>query len=176
MKKNKILFLTSLLASTLPIIAISCNKESEDVNASVDDNNATIQINPNGSNVVKGILSSSQLSEIERQVSFTYTKWGEKSPENAKLAVENLMNKFYDGEEYNEQNAHQFSNILSEFDFQKYFKITTAGDFVYGHPVTYFLTIKDSLPCIHFEIRCPDRITNGIMALEGSYDIKVDNV
>ncbi|TPR53389.1 hypothetical protein [Metamycoplasma neophronis] len=202
-KTKKMYWLFSLIPSiAIAPLAISCmqpndnnktseekettdqnNKKSYPNNESDNNTNPSSSINTGNDNdnsinfndKVSGILDSSQLSSIFDILSFKYTEAGEADKFAAKKAFENLITEYYNGIKTEADKSSQFTTITENQEFNKYFVFSNWRTQFFGHPVYYTLRLEGQTPMIYADVRCPDRITNGVMASEGTKKILVES-
>ncbi|TPE57556.1 hypothetical protein FJO69_01325 [[Mycoplasma] falconis] len=161
MKTFKSLFILSM-AFAPAITCVSCQEP----------NNPNNNSNSQGfSKRVSGILNSSQLSNIKDQFSFQLTDLGRQNYQKAIEIFDQIYNQKY-------ISSHSINNVLNDPEFKKYFIVSIyPKNIIYGHPITIKLEKKGEnkpLPCISYEVRCPDRIQNGKMALDSYEEIYLD--
>ncbi|TPR54046.1 hypothetical protein [Metamycoplasma neophronis] len=186
MSKNKNLFIfMPLVSAPLAFSTLSCayektNSDKENNGETLNDTSSTTISNflnkiPNSSDKVNGLLDSSQLSSINETVNFSYKNDDPEVKIIANREFEALVRANYSSAEPNYKNdSFQYENILKTDVFKKYFNFSYPGNEKFGHPIYYFFVIKDSMPAVQVEIRCPDIIYNGVMALESLHTIKAD--
>ncbi|WP_373438910.1 hypothetical protein [Metamycoplasma equirhinis] len=153
------------LATTIPaftIIAASCDNNGANQNKK--------NVIPNYyKDITRGLLSSSQLSEIKKYFSFSATKEGkEKSIYDLQKIIKKLLEKYKDEDDKVKDSSDKnnaYKHILNDPEFNNNFKakILDQGA-VYGHPIKIYFYEKSNekdIPCLVYKIFCPDRPANG---------------
>ncbi|BAP39792.1 hypothetical protein [Metamycoplasma canadense] len=195
MKKQKLFFLFPISVLTLPVFAISCNinakQSSPKINLQNKEESPIYNINKPAYEIK--LLSSSQIAEVKDSFSFSLTEEGKKlynsNPSEIEKILKRIRKKSYPRDTNPKISLKVFSlddsfeEVKKDNDFKKYFifQSPTSETFKYlnGHKLEFELIPSDpnkKTPAIKYAIRCPDKIYNGVMSVEDSGFIYLDQI